>query len=171
MTDRPLSPEQITSWKRPAGPQISPDGKKVVFVLSDSGTPDEHERSTLWLVDSTSGRTRQFTNGPRADTRSRWSPNGTRIAFVSDRRDPSSSGLYVIDAHGGEAIRLGGRQRSISSPLWSPDGATLAYLAEDEESDEEVRRKKERRDEIVVQTNYKYGRLYLVPAAGGSPRR
>jgi len=171
VADTPLSPEQLASWKIPRDPQMTPDGERIVFVLAESSKPDEHKRSTLWMIDTTQDRVWQFTNGPRADSEPQWSPDGSRLAFVSDRKEPEKQSLYTIPRGGGEATTLVEWKSEVSSPRWSPDGRQIAFIAKDPETDDEAKRKKDRHDEIVVETNYKFGRLYVVPSAGGEPRR
>ena len=94
-----------------------------------------HDRvPNLWIVDPASGETRRLTRGRSRDEQPTWSPDGTRIAFVSDRHPDADltwrSDVYLVDAEGGEPVRVtGGRgERAFYGPAWSPDGAWLAIL-------------------------------------------
>jgi dipeptidyl aminopeptidase/acylaminoacyl peptidase len=88
----------------------------------------------LWLVDVATGATRRLTSGSSADTQPAWSPDGTRICFVSNRHPDADltwrSDLYLVEAKGGVPVRVtGGRgDRGFGNPAWSPDGAWIAAI-------------------------------------------
>ena len=87
----------------------------------------------LWIVDVTSGEARHITSGSRGDEQPAWSPDGTRIAFVSNRGPGADlawrSDLYVVPADGGPATRVsGGKERLFRHPAWSPDGSLIAVM-------------------------------------------
>ncbi|MDX6367896.1 MAG: hypothetical protein QOK30_2972, partial [Nocardioidaceae bacterium] len=98
-----LSPEQIAALWSPSDPQISPDGRFVAWTAAPFGKEDEHPETGIWVaaVDA-STPPRRWTHGGD-DVSPRWSPDGRRLAFLSDRRERSTHGLYVLDAAGGEA--------------------------------------------------------------------
>jgi dipeptidyl aminopeptidase/acylaminoacyl peptidase len=113
----------------------------------------------------------RFTTGARADASPRWSPDGAYLAFTSDREEAGKHQLYLMSTSGGEAIRLTDLKGGVSTPCWSPDGSLLAFLVKDAESEQEERDKKERKDAILVDENFKYNRLYVVDPQGGEPRQ
>ena len=78
-------------------------------------------------------------------------------------------GLYVFDATGGEAAPLVVRKESVASFAWAPGGDRIAFLAPDEPTDEDERRRKERDDADVFGERWKQHRLWMVTAAGGEP--
>lgn len=168
---RVLSPRDATEWKDPRDPQISPSGDQVAFVLADVASPDEHKRSSIWMIDLPTKVSRQFTFGPREDKSPVWSPDSSHLAFVSDRGEPGKHQVYVIPASGGEAKRMTEWKGGVSEPRWSPDGKMIAFIGTDPETEEEEQRKKERRDEIVADENIKFGRVYVITRSGGEPRR
>ncbi len=109
-------------------PQISPDGTRIVYGRTVTDRATQQATSHLWLCDGDGGNARQLTHGGQQNAWARWSPDGTQIAFVSDR--VAQSGLFVLppDGHGEarEVTRHGG---AITNIAWSPDGAYLAYNA------------------------------------------
>src|SRR5262245_45281442 len=86
----------------------------------------------LWVIDVADGSANRITSGPAADEQPAWSPDGKRIAFVSQRhpnRDLTwRYDVYVVDAEGAPVTRItGGRgERWFRTPSWSPDGRWLA---------------------------------------------
>jgi dipeptidyl aminopeptidase/acylaminoacyl peptidase len=110
-----------------ADPQISPDGAAIAYVRRAGDVMTDRARSTIWLVDTKSGEEVPFAGGPEADAFSpMWSPDGTRIAYVSTAGGGGAQ-LWVKWLKGGEAVRLTGLPSSPSSIVWSPDGKSLAY--------------------------------------------
>ena len=104
-------------------PDLSPDGRQLVFVAED-GSPD------LWLMNVDGSGAHRLTQDGFEEHDPRWSPDGSRIAYVSDRLGPFE--VFVADAAGGAPRRVtraeGGRA---AAPVWSPDGKRIAFLAQD----------------------------------------
>ncbi|HEX2224478.1 MAG TPA: S9 family peptidase, partial [Thermoanaerobaculia bacterium] len=113
-------------------PQISPDGKKVVFVRVTVDERKEGYDTALWIVPTTGSEpARPLTAGPR-DSSPRWSPDGSRLVFVrAVERDgqPQPGQLYLLSLQGGEARRLTDVPRGAGSPAWSPDGRSIAFTS------------------------------------------
>ncbi len=142
-----VRPEQITEYHTVSRPSLHPDGHRVAFEVAraDAGT-DRYERR-IWLWD---GQARQFTAGPD-DTQPRWSPDGTRLAFLrKDGDDPAQ--LAVMPADGGEARVITGFALGVRAFEWSPSGDMIAAVATEWTSewadlDEAERRRRPRRIE------------------------
>ena len=86
-TKRRLTPEDVISFKNVEDAQITPDGMQVAFVVGDAFKSDNKwAKTTIWTVATNGARPpRQLTAGPRTDSLPRWSPDGQRPAFLSDR--------------------------------------------------------------------------------------
>jgi len=123
---RPLSPETLVYELASAGdPQISPDGTRIVYALGRIDRATGKPRSQLWQCDLDCGNARQLTQGGTTNGGPRWSPNGSQLAFVSDRAP--ECGIFVLPADGGEARELTRHRQAISDLAWSPDGRHIAY--------------------------------------------
>ncbi len=159
----PLTPEEIADRLTPADPRISPDGSRVVFVVSAGGKAGEKRTRSLWIAGE-GLPARQFTAGNADDCDPRWSPDGSRILFRSDRLKPGGDDyrLFVLSVSGGEAVPLGELGGELSQPEWSPDGRWVAVLRKDPEPEAVAARKKERDDAVVVEEDSRFTRLWVV---------
>lgn len=140
---RSIAPEDLSRFRLASSPQVSPDGRRIVFVVRDVGPKNEYV-TNLWMVSSRGGSARPFTDG-RRDSRPRWSPDGTRIALIraSDKRRPQ---IYVIEADGGEAIPLTSfPEGSIGQFRFAPNGKSLAvaFRPQDPRRTEEAEKARE----------------------------
>ncbi|MCS6975763.1 MAG: S9 family peptidase [Gemmatales bacterium] len=125
---RSMTIDDLFRFKRISDPQISPDGKWVVYVV---GTVDMDRNmivQNLWLA-ATDGKTppRQLTTTDRQDRHPRWSPDGKRILFESTRSGESQ--LYIIELDGGEARQITTIATGASNAIWSPDGKHIAFVS------------------------------------------
>jgi len=113
-----------------ADPQISPDGRQVLFVRVTVNEKKDGYDTALWIVPADGGEPpRPFTSGPD-DSAPRWSPDGSRVAFVrAVQKDghPQPPQIYLISTKGGEAVALTDLPRGAGEPVWSPDGRTLVF--------------------------------------------
>jgi dipeptidyl aminopeptidase/acylaminoacyl peptidase len=108
-------------------PRIAPDGSRIVFSRSWTDQIKDQERSNLWLIDAGGARPRELTSGNWRDTSPVWSPDGKRIAFLSDRDGTTQIHVMYVDTR--EVAQLTHVQQTPGDLTWSPDGKRLAYTA------------------------------------------
>lgn len=169
-------------------PQISPDGALIAYVRRSMDIMTDRPRSNIWLLDSRGGEHRPLLSGTDSFSSPRWSPDGTRLAYVSDAagRGPE---LYVRWMESGDSALISNLPSPPSSLTWSPDGTQIAYsalvkgeattLAEPPEKPQGA----EWAPPVIVidKLHYRsdgegylepgYTQLFVIPAEGGTPRQ
>ncbi len=154
---RTLQPEDLYRYKWVSDPRICPDGRRLAYVKSEVKDDREGYDSNIWMADMEGGEPQQFTFGG-SDSHPRFSPDGSRLAFLSRRGD--SQQIWLMPTDGGEARRLTSFEGSINGFRWSPDGERIAFSAvvtkrwlkdegceDDEDDDDDVR--------IITRMRYK----------------
>lgn len=127
---RPMQIEDLFKLQRVADPQISPDGKHVVYQVTTVDLKANKSSTALFLA-ATDGQTppRPLTNpNGKKDTHPRWSPDGQKILFESTRSGTPQ--LYIIEPfRGGEAQKITNISTGASLGTWSHDGQAIAFMS------------------------------------------
>ena len=156
---RGMVPEDLTRVQFVTDPQISPDGRRIAFVVTSLSEERDEYLANIWIADTTGGTPRRFTAGPRRDIEPRWSPDGTRLAFLSERAPKDKLQLYVMPADGGEPTKLTALENGVGSLAWSPDGLRLACVSAvggQREPDSEEDKRKSRPARVITSVKYRF---------------
>lgn len=125
----------------------------ISYKFNDTGWFDDR-RSHIWIVDAKTGAAKQITSGEDwNDSDPQWSPDGTKVAFVSNRtgneyEENRNTDVWVISAEGGTLTKISDHDESDNSPRWSPDGKTIAFAGRVREEE--------------------HPKIWLAPSAGGA---
>jgi dipeptidyl aminopeptidase/acylaminoacyl peptidase len=131
-----LTPEHIAKLRRVTEAEISPDGRRVAYVLSVPRVPYEDDDGRPWSelhVSDLEGASHPFVSGEVSVSEVHWTPDGHGIAFLAKRGDDEKDALYVIPVDGGEAQRKVSHAEDITGYTFSPDGRRVAFLAREPE--------------------------------------
>jgi dipeptidyl aminopeptidase/acylaminoacyl peptidase len=126
---RPIQIDDLYAIKTVSDVQLSPDGSRCAYVLSEIDPARDDYHTTIWVVSCDGGAPVRFTHGPRHDSAPRWSPDGRHLCFLSDRAGGGSQ-LYVMPADGGEGRKLTDLDPGADPAAWSLDGTRLLFATE-----------------------------------------
>jgi acylaminoacyl-peptidase len=166
---KPAAPEDLWLWRTASDPQVSPDGKWVAYVEEwndrDSGTA----RANVWLA-SSNGRDRYaFTPGPWRDSSPRWSPDGSRLAWISARG--SQPQLYVRRLNSDRDLQLTTVAPGVRSMAWSADGNWIAFVADADGTAAAASWAPPALLPLLAQPPAEHERIFAVGSGGGPPQQ
>jgi dipeptidyl aminopeptidase/acylaminoacyl peptidase len=122
--------ETIKEWmslKSVFVPQLSPDGRFVAYQLQEANWDENALEAEIWITSVASGERYQLTKGKGSSTTPRWSPDGSRLAFRSNRDGRQQ--IYVVAPPSLEPIQLTKVETGVNTFEWSPDGRRIAFTA------------------------------------------
>lgn len=162
-----IEPVDIVDLREVSDPQISPDGKSIVYSILRRLSGAEHNDTSVWLVPADGSKPeRSLVAGEGESGNARWAPDSKHIAFLSSRANPLDSGkhsrqLWLLSLDGGEAQPLTKIDGDIADFRWSPDGQLIAFLASDPQPADVRSRVALRRDAIEVDANPQMQRVWI----------
>ena len=127
---RAMTIEDLIVAPRLADPQLSPDGRTVLFVQTTTDGKSGRRNADIWSVPADgAGAPKSLIASDRTENTPRWSPDGKRIAFLANR--DGAVQVYVADADGGNVRQVTSLHRGVQPPFeWSPDGSKVAYVSD-----------------------------------------
>jgi len=156
--------DELLNVKSVAAAQISPDGRRVVYTVSEPDFKQDAFVTQLWLADTTAGQPVQLTRGEKPATSPRWSPDGRWIGFLSPRVNDRNQ-IFVIDPGGGEAIRLTAAETAVTGFMWSPDSTKILFSATEPATQPQKDRKEHFGEFEVVRRDYDHVHLWTIDVA------
>jgi dipeptidyl aminopeptidase/acylaminoacyl peptidase len=182
-----FEPMDVFDLEWASDPRVSPDGKTIVYVRKSNDIMKDRERSNLWQVSADGSDHRPLYSGLNSIKSPRWSPNGEKLAFISN--NTGSQQIHVRWFDSGDTAVISQLQASPSNLSWSPDGKWLAFTMNVKvptKSIAEPRAKPEgatwaKKPITVTTTRYQYDgqgivepayrHVFIVPADGGTSRQ
>ena len=122
-----MRPDQLGDYRAPSDARLHPDGVRAAFVVTQMDLEEDRYVRRIWLWDGEEARS--LTSGDM-DTTPRWSPDGTRLAFLrKGKGDEDYPQVAVLPLDGGEASVVSEFELGASDIAWSPDGSKIAVIA------------------------------------------
>jgi dipeptidyl aminopeptidase/acylaminoacyl peptidase len=159
-------------------PQISPDNKSIVCVVSRVNMEQDRHDTELLLIDVATGAQRALTFERKDVGSPRWSPTGDRIAFLAEAMTGKAEKhqIFILPMNGGDPQKISDAPNGVEQFAWRPNGKDIAYVTGDEpENKKEIEKHNDAfevgDDEYLATSAALPSHAWLVSAEGGAARR
>ena len=153
---RAMTVDDVIDLVQLSAPRISPDGRRVLYTMSEVGKWKDNKRaSSIWIVDADGANARRFLAHEK-DRAPAWSPDGRFVAFLGSRDAAAGKhsddivDVWIIPVDGGEASKLTDHKSKITAFEWAKDSASIVFLAERVKPESEKAAEKAGDDAIFV---------------------
>ncbi len=182
-----FEPADVFELEWASDPQISPDGRTIVYVRNHMDIMTDRRESNLWIVNADGSNHRPLLRGTSSYSSPRWSADGSQLLYVSN--EEGSSQIFVRWMDTGQIAKLTHLTRSPGGVSWSPDGAQIAFSMFVTQSSEPLITMPPKPEgaewakpaRVIQKMIYRadgagyledgYRHLFVLPAEGGTPRQ
>jgi dipeptidyl aminopeptidase/acylaminoacyl peptidase len=182
-----FEPRDVFALEYASEPEIRPDGSEIAYVRNTTDIMVDRERRSLWLVDRRTGVQTPISAGPGSASHPRWSPDGTRLAYVAAGEGEQPQ-LYVRWMDAGVSAKLATLPQAPSDIAWSPDGKTIAFTMFTPEPPAKLGAAPLKPEgakwaeplEVITSVTFRFDeagwlkpghdQIYVIPSDGGAPR-
>ena len=187
-TGQRFEPIDVFHLEYASDPQMAPDGRRVVYVRNGFDIQKDRRRSQLWIVSADGSDPYALTAGAANASSPRWSPDGTRLAYLASEEGSTQIWLRWMDT--GHEAALSHLTEPPGDLTWSPDGRWIAFSARvPDEPVEPIARMPRKPDgadwgppiRVIEEMHYRadgrgyledgYRHIFVLPAEGGTPRQ
>jgi dipeptidyl aminopeptidase/acylaminoacyl peptidase len=114
-----------------SNPQVSPDGSQIAVLVSRPDWDNNKSKEEINLVNIKEGSIRSLTFKRESISGLSWSPDGSKLGFISKGPDSQKTQIYVMPMNGGDPIQITESKTGIKEFSWSPNGKKIAFIAQD----------------------------------------
>jgi len=178
MAKRKMDIKDLMKLKMISDPQIAPDGTQIAFVNTRIDYSSNDYLKDIWLADTDSMKSFQFTTGRGKDSHPRWSPDGSKLLFLSlirEKDQKPKNQLFIIDLAGGEARQLTKMGGGVRNPRWSSNSRRVLFTSlvssEVEKTDVKVIDRLQYRYNAKGYFEGKRNHLFTIPSDGTNARQ
>ena len=187
INDRYLKPGDVFDMEYASDPRIAPSGSRVVYVRNFFDIMSDRRQSNLWIVNTDGTGHRPLTTGKHRDSSPRWSPDESKVAYISNRNGKSQ--IWVHRMKTGQDEKLTDLLNAPSAIAWSPDGKRIAFsmfVASKRGPYVKMPPKPEGAKwapppKLITRLQYRrdgsgyvkdgFSQIFVIPAGGGTPRQ
>ena len=120
-----FKPLDVFSLEWAVNPQISPDASQIIYRRSGFDIMNDTSKGNLWILNADGTSHRKLTSREVSESKATWSPDGNRIAFVSNTKEGSEIYMYWVLT--GQIAKLSQLEMPPGNITWSPDGKLIAF--------------------------------------------
>jgi len=182
-----FQPLDVYDLEFASDPQFSPDGKQIIFLRHFMDVMTDKRLSNLWFSDVQGARQRPLTNGNYNHRSPVWSPDGTKLIYLSNESGKTQIHLLYLDV--GQSSKLTNVQSAPSSISWSPDGQWIAFTMRQEKEQAPIVKMPQKPkgatwqdppkyiDKLVYRSDgsgyisESYNHVFVIPVSGGTARQ
>src|SRR5260221_6601314 len=157
---RPMSLIDLAELPRILDPQLSPDGRSLIYMLTRADWKANRSVAHIWRQSVSGSEPTQLTSGEAGEASGRWSPDSASLLFLT--RGETETQIYLMPSMGGKTHALTHHDTAVSQAAWSPDGSAIYFLASDPPSADERDRDHLRDDIFAFEKNFRQRHLWRV---------